>query len=257
MKYCFFATYLLIAFNFLEASECQLIHRISCGAEIYGVSRTKNGGTKQTGVLGGARLTYDRLKRYGWYLGADLLYATGNLRGNSGLEEKLCSVLTDASVEGRFGYTFQRKSGCFFSLTPFFGVGIFRETNDFYHPSPIPVHFRNTFSYVPLGFLSSFYLNDQWSTGIKFTGRFLFKHQNKVTNDSKHHDMTLQYKEAFQYRVEIPITYDCHFCSRLWQVSLTPFYEYRHYGYMANFPFDFLDTKFRFYGANLRIVFLL
>ena len=248
---------MMVSCSSLICEDYQLVNQIALGPEVYWVKRLKDGGTKQTGPLAGVRLTYDRLKRYGWYLGADALYARGTLKGRSGADERIRSKLTDEYVEGRFGYTFQEKTGCNFLFTPFFGIGYFRETNNFCHPSHIPVHFQNSFSYVPFGFISHLYLSDRFGMGVKFTTRYLFKQHNKVTNDPDHSNMTLQYNAHFQYRLEIPMTYDCCFCNRQWRISLAPFFEYRRYGKMANFPFDFLDTKFRIYGANLQLVLLI
>lgn len=39
-------------------------------------------------------------------------------------------------------------------------------------------------------------------------------------------------------------------------VGLVPFYEYRFYGHRANFPFDFLETKLKLYGATLKLHYL-
>ena len=257
MKYYFLILCFLAEFTSIYSKECSLIHHVALGPEVYGVERMKHGGTRQFGTLAGIRLTYDRLKRCGWYVGGDALYATGTIDGRSGSESKIRSSLTDKYIEGRFGYTFQQKNGCRFLFTPFVGIGCFQETNDFKHPSPIPVHFQNTFSYIPFGFLSHLYLNERLGLGLKLTVRYLFKQHNKVTNDPEHDDMILQYKEELQYRLEFPITYDTCFCDRSWRIALTPFFEYRPYGELANFPFDFLDTKFRIFGASLQLVLLL
>lgn len=237
-------------------SEHQLINHLAIGPEGYHVERTKAGGTKQTGVLWGGRATFERLKRYGWYLGADFLYATGTLKGRSSAEERIRSTLTDMNVEGRFGYTLQHKSKCGFSLTPFFGIGYFRETNNFCHPTRIPVHFCNTFSYIPLGFLSHVYLTPHFGIGLNFKVRYLYQHKNKVTHDPDHNSLHLHYQEKLQYRVELPLTYDQCFYNRLWRINLVPFYEYRNYGQLANYPFDFIETKFQIYGAYLQLVLL-
>lgn len=247
---------LIFVFSCILAEECQLINQVAFGPEGYWVKRTKEGGTKQTGTLWGARLSYNRIKRYGWYLGGDLLYASGVLNGKSNSGNKIRSTFIDRNIEGRFGYTLQHKSNWGLYFTPFFGYGYFRETNNFRHPTAIPVHFRNTFTYIPFGFLSHFYLNSSLGMGLNFKVRYLIQHKNTVTNDPDFNKLTIHYDEQLQYRVELPITYDRCICDRLWQISFTPFYEYRSYGHLANFPFDFLETKFNLYGAYLQAVWL-
>lgn len=248
---------LLLICTYAFSNEHQLINHAALGPESYWVTRTKAGGTRQTGILWGARATFERLKRYGWYVGADILCATGTLDGKSGAENnKIRSTLTDTNVEGRFGYTLQHKSNCGFSFTPFFGIGYFRETNNFSHPTPIPVHFRNTFSYIPLGFLSHAYLNSAFGLGLNFKVRYLFQHNNKVTHDPDHKSLNIHYQENLQYRVELPLTYDQCFYHRLWRINFVPFYEYRNYGQLANYPFDFIETKLQMYGAYLQFTLL-
>lgn len=247
---------LLLLCTCAYSNERQLINYLSVGPESYWVVRTKGGGTRQTGVLWGGRATYERLKRYGWYIGADILYASGTLDGKSGNDNKIRSRLTDTNVESRFGYTLQHKSNCGFSLTPFFGIGYFRETNNFSHPTPIPVHFRNTFSYIPIGFLSHMYVTPQFGMGLNFKVRYLYRHKVKATRDPEHDSLHLHYQEKLQYRIELPFTYDKCICNRLWRINLVPFYEYRNYGQMPTYPFDFIKTKFQIYGAYLQLTFL-
>lgn len=247
---------LLLICTYAFGNEHQLINNVSFGPECYWVIRTKAGGTRQSGFMCGGRATYERIKRYGWYAGADILCASGTLDGKSGTENKIRSRLTDTNFEGRFGYTLQHKSNCGLSFTPFFGIGYFRETNNFTRPSDIPVHFRNTFSYFPFGFLSHIYLTSQFGVGVNFKLRYLFQHKNEVTHDPEHHSLCIHYQENLQYRVEVPLTYDKCIYNRLWQLKLVPFYEYRNYGPLANFPFDFIETKFKLCGAYLQVVVL-
>lgn len=256
MKHHKIIVFLLLLSSFVCAEECQLINQFAIGPEGYWVERTKEGGTRQSGMLWGGRITYERIKRYGWYLGADVLYATGTLDGHSNSKSKIRSTLTDTNVEGRFGYTLQQKSNCGPYLIPFVGIGYFRETNNFRHPTPIPAHFRNTFTYIPFGFLSHLYVNSEFGIGLNFKVRYLLHHKIHVSHDPEFDTLTLHYQEHLQYRVELPLTYDTCFYNRLWQIKLTPFYEYRNYGRLANYPFDFLNTKFRLYGAYLQLVLL-
>lgn len=231
-------------------------HQFFVGPEIYTVKRSRDGGSVQTGVLYGGRLGYDYIRRYAFYAGLDGLYAQGTLNGHSGEGRALSSLLTDANVEGRFGYTFQSKACHHVSFTPYVGYGYFWETNSYKHPSPISVHFHNHFSYIPVGFLSRFFLYPDLSLGLNVKARLPLEGKTKVTNDPDADHLTLHYEQHIQYRIDLPVVY--YFCWRdqSLAIGIVPFYEYRHYGYHANFPHDFLDTKFRLYGGNLQLLYV-
>lgn len=230
------------------------------GPEIYYAERTREGGTKQTGTLYGFRLGLDRIARYKLYSGADFLYATGILNGtgkggDSTFKSK--SLFTDVNAEGRFGYTFQSKTFHCASLTPFVGFGYFWETNAYKNPTPLHIHFKNRFSYIPFGFLSQIFITPQWSIGANVKIRYLLEAYQEVSHDPEHDDATQHYVKKLQYRIELPITYfPClSLCDSL-ALSAVPFYEFRQYGRLVNFPFDFLETKLALYGATIKLLYL-
>jgi len=223
------------------------------GPEVYGTTRTKEGGAKQTGTLYGVRLGYERVKRYKFYYALDGLYSEGILEGKNN-DRLIRSRFIDSNIETRFGYTFQSKCFPYLAFTPFFGVGYLWEITKYLHPSPIKVQFENRFPYIPFGCLVSFYFRKDIQIGLRFTGRFLWDGKQKV-KDPDYGTLTQCYEEYLQYRVELPIEYLFCWNNQELSVRLTPFYEYRHYGTGINFPFDFLDTKFKFYGANIELVY--
>lgn len=224
------------------------------GPEIYHVKRLKEGGAEQNGTLYGVRLGYDHVGYFNLYWGVDALWARGTLEGHV-RDEKLKSQFTDRNAEARLGYTFAFRWRCA-SFTPYFGVGRFWETNNYQDPSPLKVHFKNRFSYVPVGFLSEIFVTPTLSVGLNFKVRIIFEGEQTVTHDPKFDKLIQHYDEKLQYRVELPITYFyCWGCHPL-AVSLVPFFDYRHYGHRANFPFDFLDTKLKLYGATLKLLYL-
>jgi hypothetical protein len=225
------------------------------GPEIYYVQRTKEGGAKQSGTLYGVRLGYDHIRRYKLYWGIDALWAQGALDGKME-DDHIKSTLTDINIEARLGYTFQSKSWRCASVTPYMGLGYFWENNCFRHPSPLPIHFQNRFTYIPLGFLSQIFVTPNWSIGVNVKVRFLFDSEMHASHDPEHDDSTQIYKEYLQYRIELPINYVFCWKSHSLAAGLVPFYEYRHYGYQANYPFDFLDTKLRLYGVTLKLFYL-
>lgn len=254
---------LLLSFFKTEFScscEQQLRHQIFIGPEIYGVKRSREGGTEQTGILYGVRAGYDYIRRYAFYWGIDGLYASGALTGENGENQKIKSQLTDSNIEGRFGYNFQSKSCLSASFIPFIGVGYFWENNDYKHPSPLKVKFENSFFYVPVGFLSRIFVNPQLSIGLNFKARFIIEGKTKVSNDSEleleEGDLTLHYEEKTQYRVDLPVSYYFCWLNKPVSFAVSPFYEYRQYGHRANFPFDFLETEFNIYGVTVRLGYL-
>jgi hypothetical protein len=227
-------------------------HQAYVAPEIYHVERTREQ-SKQQGYLYGVRFGYDYIKRYAFYFGFEGLYAQGTLKGHGVESVRVKSSLTDKNLEGRVGYTFQMKGWPHASFTPFFGIGYFWEWNHYKHPSPLKIHLDNQFCYIPVGFLSNVYLSSCFSVGVDFKARFLLSGRTKISHDDEFSDMTQNYEEKLQYRVDVPLTYYFCLCQRQSAVALVPFYEYRHYGYRAHFPFDFLDTKFKIYGVNLKL----
>jgi len=225
-------------------------HRVYAGPEEYHVKRTKKGGTIQNGYLFGVRAGYDRLKRYGWYIGAEAAYAGGVLKGHTGGDAKLKSRYYEGSVEGRAGYTFQQKEGFQCALTPFIGGGYSVERNNFKDPSPLPIHFRTHYGFVSAGFLSSVRWNDRWTTGINFKARLPMEPRCAVSHDPDNEPVTQNIRERVQYRVELPITCALS-CDWEWSVGLVPFYDYKPYGSHPNFPFDFIKTRYSCWGATL------
>ncbi len=225
------------------------------GPEIYYMKREKEGGSQQTGVLYGVRAGYDRVQRSSCYWGIDGLWAQGPLEGKN-TYACLKSEFTDANVEARVGYTFQSKNWRCASFSPYTGLGYFWEKNHYVHPSPLHVHFDNTFSYIPIGFLSQVFLTPQCSIGLNLKFRYILEGEQKVTHDSNYGALKQHYDEKLQYRIELPLTY--FFCWRChsFGCSIVPFYEVREYGHRANFPFDFLETKLTLYGATLKLAYL-
>lgn len=235
-------------------------HQFYLGPEIYGITRDKagkNNRSKQHGVMYGGRFNYDRIKRCRIYWGFDALYASGEVQGRKNRDNKIKLHLRDGNVEGRLGYTFQLKRSCWLpTLVPFIGYGYLEETSSFKKPSPIQIKQKISFDYVALGFLSQFYPAPAWVVGINFKSRFLIHSKCRISDDPDYENTSQNFQHKVQYRVEVPIIYRLHsLCDRL-AVAFVPFYEYRHYGEQANFPFDFLDAKLNLYGADLFLMYM-
>jgi len=224
------------------------------GPEFYYVKRTRKGGTRQTGTPVGIRFNYDHIKRYKIYYGMQAFYGNGILKGRTGDEDKIRSRLTDEQVEGYLGYTFAYKYSPYFSFTPFIGGGYFRETNSFHPPTPIKVRMTTDFFYAAYGFLSSIKFNC-WSLGLNARFRTPWDIKCKISDSEQDEKITQLVEDRLQYRIELPIGYSQSFLCNLFTLRLVPFYESRVYGGRENYPYDFFETTYRIYGANLQLVY--
>lgn len=243
---------LLLAPLFSVQGECIFFE---IGPEIYHMRRWREGGTHQSGRMDGIYIAGERFKKEGWYVGADALFATGNLNGKSGSGRTLRSVIDDTIYEGRLGYTFQSAlAECSF-FTPYGGYGYFRETNTFYPPSPIPFKFIDTFNYFTCGFLSGVNFTPLLSMGVNFKVRFMLNGKSKVENDPLFDSVTLLMNNETHYQIEIPMTYGSCQCWGYTEAAFIPFYEFRHFGGRMGFPFDYIDTKFSLWGAKLTLAY--
>ncbi len=230
-------------------------YRISVGEESYFFWRMREGGTGQDGRLDGVRIKAERIKSYGWYLGADYLLAQGNISGKTGRGNPLASNLKDQVLELRFGYTLQQVSRRKTFFTPFVGWGYFKEVNDFHIPSSLPCKFTDTFNFIAVGFLSGVNFTPLLSMGVNFKMRFMQDAQSKVTEDPLFDDVTLTIEDETFYRLEIPITLSPCCPSLVSSGEITPFYEFRHFGGREGFPFNFRDTKFHLLGMRLSLIY--
>lgn len=228
---------------------------LTIGPEFSYLKRKRKGGTEQSGMIYGVRATYDRLKRYGYYLGAQAYYGTGIITGHNSIGSKLKSQWTDAQIEGNVGYTFQYKYFPFVSLTPFIGGGYFHETNKFKSPSPLPLKFITTFPYLSYGFLSKLNVTSFLSIGLNGRFRSIWEAKCRVKDDPDFEKIKLQVGHSFHYRIEIPFVYCRPLLWNLIELGAVPFFELRSYGGRENFPFDFFKTTVRLYGVNVQIIF--
>ena len=245
----FFATSVDAACCFCQLPKCR--HQFEIGPEFYHVKRTRKGGTEQRGYLGGGRARYDYIARYHIYWGLETAYAYGTLRGKSGDEIRLKSHFSDLSFEARLGYTFQSKTGCCAQFIPFVGCGYFVERNDYVKPTPLSIHFRNTFYYTAVGAFSRAYITPNLTIGLELTTKFSIDGKVKVSHDSEVDAGSLRYENKIHFRAAVPFTYKMCFCKYPTEFCVAPFYEYRHYGHHHNVPFDFLDTKIKNFGLDL------
>lgn len=234
-------------------AECP--YRLDLGPEIYYLKRVREGGTHQSGHIDAISFRFERIKRCGWYLGADYLYGAGELDGKTSTGFPLSSKLTDEIFEFRLGYTLSRKEYGRTFITPFVGGGYFQEVSHFSPTSPIPCTFTDTFSYATVGFLSGMNFTPLLSMGINFKLRFMRDGTSKVSDDPFFENVTLNMEDEIQIRLDLPVDYRP--CSTLFGLGflLSPFFEYRHFGGREGFPFNFRDTRFYLFGTKIALTY--
>jgi len=252
-KWAFFLFGLLLNFDSLLSVPYRGNNQVYTGPVAYHVNRVKKGGTEQNGWAYGGKIGYDRIKPWGFYWGAEGSYAVGKLDGKSSNGDKLKSNFYDGWAEGRFGFTFQQAEGYQFTFVPFIGGGYQWETNNFIDPSPLKVHTQVKGGYACAGFLSKVALYSCFRAGIDFKAKFLIDAYNHISHDPDFSDSSLLIKNEYQYKIELPLEY----VYRNFNFGVVPFYEYRHYGGKAGFPFDFVDTRLNLWGAFLKLTYFL
>ena len=246
-------SFLLIS-SVLSASDCcclPLPNTLSIGPEFYHVHRTREGGTEQNGWICAGRASYDRIKAFGFYWGANALYGIGPLKGESGSGATLKSTFKDYQIEARVGFTFQTESWVQPYITPFVGIGYRKEYNNFHEYSPSFPNFETRYPYGAAGFLSGVNLTSQFAVGLNFKAEFMYDAKCGVTQAPDEDDSNLLIEDKWNYRVELPLIYRFCPCVGGFEAQVTPFYEFRHYGGRESFPCDFIDTKLMIWGFNL------
>lgn len=246
--------FLFILFTvILMQAHCEP-HQFSVEPMAYHVKREKLGGAWQKGILYGIEGRYERLCNWGIYLAIDGYYAQGKIKGKSGGGSSLVSDLSDSEVQGKIGYTLAFGKGCWCpSITPFIGYGYFSSRNNFRDPSPLPIHFHNTFDFGSAGVMVTVPIKSCLSLGVTFTAKWMIEGKSKTTNDPFFEDATLMMESKTQYEVDIPLyyTHESYPCLQ-WGVAFI--YIQRNYGGRENFPFDFITTKYNNYGGKLSLI---
>ena len=222
------------------------------GPEIYHVHRVKKGCGSQDGTALGFRGSIEaNFERHG-FLATNFLVSSAHLSGKNS-DSALQSKFINNYLEIVAGYNFFFNCfACEFKLTPFFGYGSMWENNSFKQKKPIRISFRNQLIYFPLGFHFVYKINDRYSTGVTALLRYIWDGAVQV-KDPFYKKLVQRYEEHPQYRLEAFLNFCIELCKKNVDLSSSIFYEYRHYGSAINFPFDFIDTKFEFWGINLKL----
>jgi hypothetical protein len=218
---------------------------------VYGLVRTKEGGTRQTGTLGGVQVCFERWQVNSIYWAVEGYCAAGRIRGRTGRGTEIVSRLTEKEIEGRLGFNFPLRSGRF-QIVPYISAGQYKMENKFLDPSPIPATFEDHFDFVGCGFIAVCQVTPTLTVGCHFKSQYMMNGWDEMTDDPEEPDAQSRIQSEWQYGWELPITQNLGYSD--WALQLIPFYRYRHFGGMESFPFDFIDTKFNSYGARLMLM---
>jgi len=223
------------------------------GPEISYLERQRQTGTHQEGQINGLRVGVDRIKRHGFYLGADYLYGCGEIEGKNSREKAIFSNFSNEIIEVRLGYCLQHDWPKKQFFIPFGGWGSFTQSNQFIPPTEMICTFTEHFNFFVVGFLSGFNFTPLLSMGINFKVRFMQNSACDITDDPYFDDITMIVKDSTQYRLELPFVCKSRGPWLLTKIALIPFYELRQFGGRESFPFDYIETKYHLYGANLKL----
>lgn len=238
---------LFLCILFCHVSLQGACHFGEFGPEVYHLKRTREGGSEQSGTLWGGHLTYHRMGPQALYWGVDGYYVKGDLEGKSGNDTKTKSHVKEGEIEGRLGYSLQWENGCYNpSVTPFVGGGYFSQCYKFQKPSPMTIRVDEWFPYASFGFLTAIDFTCYLRAGIDLSVKWMVEGKSRISEDPEMDDVTLQMDDAIQWTLDLPVRFEWS------QVDLNviPFYRFRHFGGRPNYPFDFIDTRFRILGLR-------
>ncbi|MDP1835760.1 MAG: hypothetical protein Q8K75_07515 [Chlamydiales bacterium] len=227
-------------------------HTASVGPQIYQLKRVREGGTHQKGIMYGVRGVCERTEPNSLYWGVEGNWAKGTLEGTTGTGRALKSNMTESIAEGRLGWTFEGQLWTYFSFTPFAGIGYYEGENRFVPPTALTIRFTDTFAYFTAGFQSAFWVNDLFSVGLNIRAQDMYEGNDRISDDPDNPAFSTRIEDERHWVIETPLNCYPTFCGRCVEISLTPFYQYRHFGGREGI-FDFLDTKFYILGARLTI----
>lgn len=250
-------TILVFFILFTAAAECLNLetikrqHRLFIGPEVYYSKRTKEGGAHQDGWLYGGHGTFERRKHGGLYYAIDGYYATGDMKGKTAAGKTLKSEITDREIEGRLGYSLCIKSWKKLNIIPYGTYGDFYCTNDFKKPSPLPCTYHEHYQYAGGGLDVSFFPAPCLECGVNAAAKYMLNGKCKIKDDPDYDDLNLIIESKLQYEIDLNFRYFTVWKNKPINALFTPFYRYRHFGGRMNWPFDYIDTKFKNYGARI------
>lgn len=169
------------------------------------------------------------------YLGTEIGYQYGDLKGHSEIEEVtivLDEVFVEDSVKSKYkDYWLEGRIGAKLGtnaafLTPYFVVGYENETDNFISPSPLELKNSLSYGYLGCGGLSSFFVTPCFSIGLNAKLKWMFNSKVKVSGHADLEDKNFSCANCFHYTVELPLTF---FSTPNSFFAVVPYYQYKNY----------------------------
>lgn len=212
-------------------------------APIAGKAEIKQGTVKQDGWLYGIRGNYNIVSVNALYLGGEIGYKFGDLKGKVKVDEPIFLVrdpvtdeiiikdktkakYSDLWMEVRTGFTFGGMGMPGGYLTPYFVVGYEKEKNDYVSPSPLELKHTLSYGYLGCGVISDFALSPVMSVGLNAKFKWMFKAKTKTGGEEWLEDKNISNANHFHWTIEVPVTY---LIAENMSVSIAPFYEFKNY----------------------------
>ncbi len=203
------------------------------------------------GNLGGAQGSYEYRPWDYLYAGVNLTWKQGETEGSN---QKRDLVSIDA--QERIGYTVAfHRNLCFFTL--FAGVGYRYLSHRLKQHGESAIRFYYNEIYIPVGFLSDYFVKPWWSIGLNFTWMPQVYPTVKIA-PLKGARWILE-KTLGNFRVEVPWTF--YFTkAQKYSLIFKPFYEYWEDGHstakMSNgAPLGLPGNDYNFWGAELNFAY--
>lgn len=227
------------------AGVCALDEDCSLSA-IVGHLHLNQSSVKQKGWLYGVRGNINSYLNEVFYLGAEVGYQYGNLKGDSDIEQvnivldevfvenTVKSKYSDFWVEGRIGAKLGSLGGY---LTPYFVLGYEKEHNNFVSPSPLELKTSLGYGYLGCGAISQWFLMPNLSVGLNAKLKWMFNSQHKTSGHVDLEDKSFSCANCFHYTVEVPFTF---YSAPNAIFALVPFYQYKNYD---KHKFKLADTE--------------
>lgn len=243
---------------FLVERVCLLArgpHEVGVAPELYHLHRSRSGGSQQTGWMAGTRIFYHRRRPMAFYWHGSYRWAWGALEGRTGGGSKLKSDKMDSEGEARFGYSIGSTCGRWLGVqvTPYIGASYFKGHNKFRTPSPMTIHFRDRVELWNAGIIASIDVSPCVRVAVDYTSKWMVEGKNRTSNDPIFPDSESVIGNEVHHTVEVPVTVLLRQGCRCLTAGITPFHRHRHYGHHEAFPFDFVKTQFREWGANVSL----
>lgn len=233
---------------------------------LFGFAKLKQGKLKNDGWLYGIRGNYDFIPANNIYLGLEIGYKAGDMRGKLKdspyfslnpdtqlleIDDKTKSQYSDFWAEGRIGFNFGCLNAYSGYIAPYFVIGYEREQDDYISPSPLDLDYKLYYGYLGAGLISSMGLIENLRVGVNCKFKWLFNYSSKTGGEDYIKDKKISCGSCFHWSIEIPIDY--YITPNIF-IGIVPFYEYKNYKrHEYNLEENKKKVDFNMYGGIVQL----